>query len=119
MPALGAAHAGVPDDLLNFQYDSAACAVALGWPVATVTRRRIATRRVGDLLRVEDDPDGRDAGVVTAVAWAHAGSRRSSVPARGGRPDGRADDDAVAIGTRGEPSSPPAPLRSPCRAARG
>jgi hypothetical protein len=26
------AHPGLPDDLLNFQYDPVACAVAAGWP---------------------------------------------------------------------------------------
>ena len=31
MEKLGREHAGLPDDLLNFQYDPVACAVALGW----------------------------------------------------------------------------------------
>jgi purine nucleosidase len=75
MQAAGAAHAGLPDDLLNFQYDSAACAVALGWPVATLTDRRISTRRVGDLLHVHDSPTGRPARVVTTVDGAALGGR--------------------------------------------
>jgi len=36
MAGLGRAHAGLPDDLLNFQYDPVACAVAIGWPGAMV-----------------------------------------------------------------------------------
>lgn len=36
MAELGRAHAALPDDLLNFQYDPAACALALGWGGATV-----------------------------------------------------------------------------------
>jgi inosine-uridine nucleoside N-ribohydrolase len=31
MTELGRAHSGLPDDVLNFQYDPVACAVALGW----------------------------------------------------------------------------------------
>lgn len=75
MPRTGAAHAELPDDLLNFQYDSAACAVALGWPVATVRHQRISTRRAGGLLLVEQTPDGRPARVVTAVDGAALGAR--------------------------------------------
>lgn len=36
MEQLGREHSGLPDDLLNFQYDPAACAVAVGWSGATV-----------------------------------------------------------------------------------
>ena len=31
MSRVGAEHPGLPDDLLNFQYDPLACAVAAGW----------------------------------------------------------------------------------------
>jgi hypothetical protein len=70
MAALGRAHAGLPEDLLNFQYDPVACAVALGWPGATVSHRRIRPQLVGDdllfrldegqsLARVVDSVDGQ------------------------------------------------------------
>lgn len=69
MATLGAAHAGLPDDLLNFQYDPVACAVALGWPGATMSRRRLSPTLVdghllfqpdkrGSLIRVVDSIDG-------------------------------------------------------------
>ncbi len=67
MPGLGAAWPALPDDLLNFQYDVAACAAAIGWSGATLTDRRVATVRHGDLLRTVDDPGGRPARVVSAV----------------------------------------------------
>jgi purine nucleosidase len=67
MGATGVAHAGLPDDLLNFQYDSAACAVALGWPVATLKHQRISTRQVGKSLHIHDTGEGRPARVVTAI----------------------------------------------------
>ncbi|MDQ3590144.1 MAG: hypothetical protein M3392_07885 [Actinomycetota bacterium] len=31
MTRVGGGHPGLPDDLLNFQYDPLACAVAAGW----------------------------------------------------------------------------------------
>lgn len=36
MEALGRAHAGLPDDLVNFHYDPLTCAVALAWPGAAI-----------------------------------------------------------------------------------
>ncbi len=36
MEELARRHAALPDDLLNFQYDPLACAVAVGWPGAKV-----------------------------------------------------------------------------------
>ncbi|HWB66443.1 MAG TPA: nucleoside hydrolase [Mycobacteriales bacterium] len=40
--ALGAAHAALPDDLVNFHHDPLACAVAAGWPGVTITEQRLA-----------------------------------------------------------------------------
>lgn len=67
MPALGRAHSALPDDLLNFQYDPVACAVALGWAGATVHTRRLGLSIVDGLLRFGPDPAGREMRVVTDI----------------------------------------------------
>jgi purine nucleosidase len=64
MAELGRAHAGLPDDLLNFQYDPVACAVAAGWPGAVVQEQRLRPVMEGDVLRFLPDQDGRLARVV-------------------------------------------------------
>ena len=56
--------AALPDDLLNFQYDPAACAVALGWPGRITEETRLVLRPDGSLAR---DPAGRPALLVTAI----------------------------------------------------
>ena len=67
MVALGRAHAGLPDDLLNFHHDPLACAVAVGWPGVTVENVRVRPVRDGHLLRFQPDESGRLARVVTEV----------------------------------------------------
>ncbi len=67
MNDLGRAHPGLPDDLLNFQYDPVACAVALGWPGGTVEDMRLRVSMDGDLLRFEPDPAGRTTRVLVDV----------------------------------------------------
>lgn len=67
MPALGRAHAGLPDDLVNFQYDPLACAVALGWPGASVEQQRLAALIEDGVLRFHETGEGKRTGVVTAV----------------------------------------------------
>jgi hypothetical protein len=67
MRGLGRAWPALPDDLLNFQYDAAACAVAVGWPGAELVEGRLRTVQEGDLLRTDAGPDGRPARVVTAI----------------------------------------------------
>jgi inosine-uridine nucleoside N-ribohydrolase len=67
MGALGRAHPELPDDLLNFQYDAAACAIAAGMDVATLAHLVLAPRLDGGVLRFEERPDGRAAAVTTAV----------------------------------------------------
>jgi purine nucleosidase len=59
MAAMGRAHAGLPDDLLNFQYDPVAVAVALGWPGAVVQEMPLVPVAAGDLLRFVRRPEGR------------------------------------------------------------
>lgn len=63
MPALGRAHAGLPDDLLNFQYDPVAVTVAIGWPGAVVREMNLSPVWHGELLHFE--PSRRD----TAPEW--------------------------------------------------
>jgi purine nucleosidase len=67
MAELGRAHAGLPDDLLNFQYDPVACAVALGWSGAVVEEMRLRPVLEAGVLRFEPDREGRPARVVVDV----------------------------------------------------
>lgn len=67
MADLGRAHDGLPDDLLNFQYDPVACAVALGWDGVTVEELRLRPVEEGRSLWFQEHPDGRPARVVTDV----------------------------------------------------
>ena len=58
---------GVPADLINFQHDPLACAVALGWDGVEVREVRLALEmRAGCLVATVDDA-GRPHRVVTAV----------------------------------------------------
>jgi inosine-uridine nucleoside N-ribohydrolase len=59
MAALGRAHPGLPDDLVNFHHDPVAAAVALGWPGVTVTDQQLAPVQDGDLLRFQLDESSR------------------------------------------------------------
>jgi inosine-uridine nucleoside N-ribohydrolase len=65
MSTMGRDHTGLPDDLLNFQYDPVACAAALGWTGATSEAVRLRTAYDGELLRFHRDPGGRPVRVVT------------------------------------------------------
>jgi purine nucleosidase len=60
--------AGLPRDLVNFQHDPLACAVAIGWGGVTIERLPLALEAEGDWLRLRVDPaGGRRLPVVTAV----------------------------------------------------
>jgi inosine-uridine nucleoside N-ribohydrolase len=67
MAELGRAHAGLPDDLLNFHYDPVACAVALGWPGAVVEEMGLQPVMDGDVLRFAEEAEGRPTRVVVGV----------------------------------------------------
>ena len=67
MLELGQAFGRLPDDLLNFHYDPVTCAVALGWPGATKSVRRLRPVLTGDVLRCQPDERGREVTVVSAV----------------------------------------------------
>jgi purine nucleosidase len=89
--ARGRAHAGLPDDLLNFQYDPVACAVAVGWPGAVVQEQRLRPVMEGDVLRFQPDQDGRLVRVVVDLdrasftdAWLAAVEAAQQGPSRRG-----------------------------------
>lgn len=65
MTQMGRRHASLPDDLLNFQYDPVACAVALGWPGAIVEETRLQLVRHGELVRFEPGTAGRPMRMLT------------------------------------------------------
>jgi purine nucleosidase len=65
---LSRAHPGLPDDLLNFQYDPLACAAALGWNGVSVETLRCAYEREPDgLLRMTLADDGTPLRTATGV----------------------------------------------------
>jgi purine nucleosidase len=59
MAELGRAHAGLPDDLVNFQYDPVACAVAVGWTGAVIQGLRLQPVVEGEMLRFQPSENGR------------------------------------------------------------
>ncbi|HEU4421151.1 MAG TPA: nucleoside hydrolase [Pilimelia sp.] len=67
MSELARAHAGLPDDLLNFHYDPVACAVAVGWPGAAVAPLRLRTAMVSEVLRLSTDQWGHPVRVVVDI----------------------------------------------------
>ncbi|HET6811259.1 MAG TPA: nucleoside hydrolase [Acidimicrobiales bacterium] len=67
MAGLGRSYPGLPDDLLNFQYDPVAAAVAVGLPVATAAVLSLQTAMDGGVLRFVEAGSGRSCRVVTDV----------------------------------------------------
>jgi purine nucleosidase len=65
--ALGRAWPGLPDDLLNFQHDPLACAVALGWDGVKVEEVPVRLEVGGGRLRMTEAAGARPLRVVTAV----------------------------------------------------
>jgi inosine-uridine nucleoside N-ribohydrolase len=59
--------AGLPEDIVNFQHDGLACAVALGWPGASVETLPLVLGEAGGWLRARVDPEGRPFRVATRV----------------------------------------------------
>lgn len=58
---------GLPPDIINFQHDPLACAVALGWDGVMVETVPLAFEMDGDWLHERIASDGRSLRVVTAV----------------------------------------------------
>jgi purine nucleosidase len=73
MEQLGREHPGLPDDLLNFQYDPVACAVALGWAGAAIEDARLRPRWQDGVLSFQPHPEGRSTRVVLEVDGAAFG----------------------------------------------
>ena len=73
VPALARAHAGLPDDLVNFHWDPVTAAVAAGWDGVTLDERVLACTVADGIARFVDDPAGRPVTVVTAVDHAAFG----------------------------------------------
>ncbi len=63
----GSTCAGLPDDIINFQHDPLACAVALGWDGVTIEERPLRLELSDGWLHEHVDPAGRRVRVVTAV----------------------------------------------------
>ncbi len=64
---LGKAHALLPDDLLNFQHDPLACAVALGWDGVKIEELSLKLEMQDGYPIEHVDPDGVRRPVVTAM----------------------------------------------------
>ena len=62
--------AGLPDDIINFQHDPLACAVALGWPGVAIESTRVSTAVRDGWLYEQVDEAGREMRVVTVVEGA-------------------------------------------------
>jgi purine nucleosidase len=67
MGELGRSFPGLPDDLLNFQYDPLACAVAMGWEGATVEEVPVAARLAEGLLHLSIEDGAPLRRIVTDV----------------------------------------------------
>jgi hypothetical protein len=64
---LGAAHAGLPDDLLLFLHDPLTCAVAVGWDGCRTEQTPLLPVESGGVLSFVGDPAGRPSRAVTGV----------------------------------------------------
>jgi inosine-uridine nucleoside N-ribohydrolase len=65
MKRVGREHPRLPDDLLNFQYDPLACAVAAGWDGARLEELRLSARLEDGVLAFSESPSGKPTRVVT------------------------------------------------------
>lgn len=85
MTELGRAFPALPDDLLNFQYDPLACAVAAGWDGVTVEELPVDARLADGLLHLSIENGAPRRRIVTDVdaaafdvAWLEAVLRASA-----------------------------------------
>ena len=67
MARLALEHAGLPRDLLNFQYDPVACAVAAGWAGATMEDTRLQPVVQDGVMWFERRPEGSAVRLVVDV----------------------------------------------------
>ena len=78
MGDLGRRHERLPDDLLNFQHDPLAGAVAVGWDQVATEQLLLSPVYNGGVLRFQPGPAGRSAG------GARRGTTGTALPARRG-----------------------------------
>ena len=85
-------HPGLPADLVNYQHDPLACAVAAGWDAVTSRDARLHPEYDGDVLRFATEGEGRAATVVVdaddgafAARWLECveAAARGPAPTRG------------------------------------
>lgn len=67
LAALARSHPGLPADLLNFQHDPLACAVAAGYEPAASETVRVRSVVREEVLSFEKDESGREVRIVTGV----------------------------------------------------
>lgn len=77
--------AGLPQDIVNFQHDALACAVALGWEGVTIETLPLLVELEGEWLRERIDPGGRPVRVVTRVDGAKLNAFWLDTVTRGNR----------------------------------
>lgn len=82
MGKLGAANAAVPDDILNFQYDSLAVAAALEWDCLTIEEMRLSVGEQEGSVVLNANPAGAAYRVVTDVNAAEFTARWLETVAR-------------------------------------
>lgn len=61
------AYPGLPADLLNWQHDPLACAVAMNWDCVEVTKIPLVVGERGELLVLREEANGRPCKVATGV----------------------------------------------------
>jgi purine nucleosidase len=64
---LGQTCAGLPNDIINFQHDPLACAVALGWTGATIEEMPVSVETRDGWLHERPATNGRAQRIVTAI----------------------------------------------------
>jgi inosine-uridine nucleoside N-ribohydrolase len=82
----GRRYPALPDDLVNFQHDPLACAIALGWDGARVERVPLAVTIEGGWLRMRADAHGSAVRLATAVDAPAFGALWLDTVTRAGRP---------------------------------
>jgi predicted N-acetyltransferase YhbS/inosine-uridine nucleoside N-ribohydrolase len=102
MTELGRAHSGLPDDLLNFQYDPVACAVAVGWTGAVAEDVRLRPVLERDVLHFQPETGGKRVravfdidGTAFAETWLAAVERAHVPPGLTIRAEEPVDRDAI------------------------
>lgn len=89
MSTLPASSPSLPHDLLNFQYDPLACAVACGWDGVDLDELSLRAELVGPRLRLFEDDGGIPLRVVTRVDGERFAQEWLDAVIRASRPEDR------------------------------